>query len=114
MGAIAVVNLSGVLMAEINYEILQSAVKLGFLPKVLSRDEMNVLNRSVITANELIRAIQNAKEQGLDLEQLTDRMDINSNTILIYCRFLKAAKLIEVGGGLGKEPAIYYPIQSDT
>ena len=79
-------------MAYFNPEVLQSALKDGWIEAPLSGGQQLYFNRGVVLANKIYQAI--ARGDGLDVEAIALAVDINKNTASTYLRWLVSVELI--------------------
>ena len=103
-------------MAEINWAIMEAALRSGMFVAPLSEDMADCLHRSVVTGADIVSYLDERGELGADRETLADAMELNGNTIGFYCRWLTEKALIftvpnPVQGGAhtyysGKLPAL--------
>lgn len=103
-------------MAEINWAIMEAALRAGMFAASLSEDMADCLHRSVVTGADIVSYLDDRGELGADRETLAEAMELNGNTVGFYCRWLTEKALIltvpnPVQGGAhtyysGKLPAL--------
>jgi predicted transcriptional regulator len=101
-------------MAEINLEILDAAFDDGFFKKPLTQRQKLYLSPSVGTAWEVLKLVGDRAENGVVIEAIAQNLNLNKNTVRIYCRWLREKGLVEsfLSGGRGGVLAYFLPTKS--
>jgi hypothetical protein len=82
-------------MATIDTSILDAALEDKLFSRRLTSNQKRYLALSVITAWNIIQAIDDRLDDGIDVAALSQCVGIHPNTIKIYCRWLRSAGLID-------------------
>jgi hypothetical protein len=82
-------------LATIDTTILDAALEDKLFSRRLTSNQKRYLALSVLTAWEIIQAIDDRQDDGIDVAALSQVVDIHPNTVKIYCRWLRNAELID-------------------
>jgi hypothetical protein len=82
-------------MATIDTTILDAALEDSLFSRRLTSNQKRYLALSVLTAWEIIQAIDDRGDDGIDVAALSATVGIHPNTIKTYCRWLRSAELID-------------------
>jgi hypothetical protein len=102
-------------MASIDTEILDAAFREGLFAEPLNKDQLRIVLPSIVTAWDIIEAIGKKGSDGISVAALSADTRIHANTVKIYCRWLREAKLIDCSVDPGSQGSalIYFPRQQD-
>ena len=82
-------------MAEINKITLEAAWADGLIRPDFTDNQQLYLPKTVVLAGQILKLLKENSD-GLNLEQLVNRIQLNPNTIKIYARYLATKGMIEI------------------
>ena len=99
-------------MANVNLKMLEVAIEHRLITKNLSKVEEVTLKKSIITGNKIYLIIKKSGENGVNCEQIEQKMKMNVQTIQIFLRRFELSELIVSGieetNLVGSPRKIYY------
>lgn len=81
-------------MATIREEVLDAALQDGLVTGTLTQNQRIYLNSSIIRINDILALFIATKEATL--EDISSKIDLNTNTLTQYLRYLEKYKFIQV------------------